>query len=75
MARDKQIFVRVDEDVYDWVAEQAAAAGMSHGGAAAKILAEAKRYGWVIEPGRVVVHKDGDPANNDPENLEIRETQ
>src|SRR5712692_9950210 len=53
MKRDKQIFVRVTQDVYDYVAEQSERTGMTHGHIAALILAEAKGQGWSLAPGRV----------------------
>lgn len=46
----RRLFVRVTDDVYDWVSMQAEATGMSQGGAAAKILEEAWNQGWTINP-------------------------
>jgi hypothetical protein len=62
MKRDKQIFVRVTQDVYDWVAAQSDATGMSHGGVAARVLQEARDRGWTITPGVV---RDGEPGGGD----------
>lgn len=52
--RDKQIFVRVDQDTYDYVATQSEETGMSIGRVAALLLEEAKDRGWAVVPGRVV---------------------
>jgi len=53
MKRDKQIFVRVTQDVYDYVAAQSQETGMTLGHIAALILEEAKGQGWTFVPGRI----------------------
>jgi hypothetical protein len=53
LKRDKQIFVRVTEDVYNYVAGQSERTGMTLGHVAALILEEAKGQGWSLTPGRV----------------------
>jgi hypothetical protein len=53
MKRDKQIFVRVTQDAYDYVAEQSEKTGMTLGHIAALIIEEAKGQGWSFRPGHI----------------------